>query len=745
MNLIINLKKGQYLVPDFQREFEWRPSDIRQLMRSIFSDYYIGNFLFWKGKRQNYEALSCESIFGYVGEPNPNFIVLDGQQRLTAIFYAFTAPDMPLPQRSNRYYFYIRIDRFIAEEYDEAFTYEWNKSANQVLQSSREEQYKRHIFPLSVVGESLFSVPNWLQGYEKYWAESAEECARHGDEVPAQIAREHATNAKQFADCISELVLQYKVSYIALDEDIEVAKVCDIFTQINSRGIQLDIFDLLNALLRPKSIQLKKMWRDAKPKFDFLGSDKTNVYILQVMSILTQGYCSPKYLYYLMPGQEKTVRDPSGSRRKEILINDANDFEKRWHTAVDALDKSIALLRHPQEFGVTSANYLPYESILPIFSALQSYVKTMPSQTQLEAQRKVRHWYWASVFTNRYSGSVESTAARDFFDVRAWIDSNETEPALLREFALTFRNLVLRNETKRGSSIYNGIFNLLILQGARDWVTGNVPHPDELDDHHIVPASWGQKYVPNNLINSILNRTPLTSTTNRDIIRDRLPNEYLRELIAANGEEQVSSMLAAHSISSKALEILLRDPFTPIDYEEFINERQRTIVEAIENLLVKRRLDLPPALRDLDKKLADLEIRLRTTIAVTLNGDKTLLPDHVANNVSQRIQKALNKDAAMDSERYDTLEGTLDFFDFRELQGTITSKQLWDRFAGRFRNKEQLDKHFDQIAELRNTIRHIRPLADYTRKEGEAAILWFEQVLSKGAVVPCVEPKPTLE
>ena len=30
-----------------------------------------------------------------------------------------------------------------------------------------------------------------------------------------------------------------------------------------------------------------------------------NVYILQVMSILRQAYCSPKYLYFLLPGQEK--------------------------------------------------------------------------------------------------------------------------------------------------------------------------------------------------------------------------------------------------------------------------------------------------------------------------------------------------------------------------------------------------------------------------------------------------------
>ena len=33
-----------------------------------------------------------------------------------------------------------------------------------------------------------------------------------------------------------------------LDRDLEIDKVCDIFTQINSRGIRLDVFDLVNAL-----------------------------------------------------------------------------------------------------------------------------------------------------------------------------------------------------------------------------------------------------------------------------------------------------------------------------------------------------------------------------------------------------------------------------------------------------------------------------------------------------------------
>ncbi len=40
--LLSRLKEGRFVIPDFQREFELNPWDIRDLMRSIFLDYYIG-------------------------------------------------------------------------------------------------------------------------------------------------------------------------------------------------------------------------------------------------------------------------------------------------------------------------------------------------------------------------------------------------------------------------------------------------------------------------------------------------------------------------------------------------------------------------------------------------------------------------------------------------------------------------------------------------------------------------------
>jgi hypothetical protein len=739
--LISRLKEGRFVIPDFQREFEWRPWDINSLMRSIFLDYYIGSLLLWKGKKENFDALSCEIVYGFdnktrqhpwnYGKGKAEHIVLDGQQRLTALYYAFVGPDVPLPNRVSRAVYYVNVEKFMNEQYDEAFQYEWHSRRLNKILNNPELQFEEHIFPLMVVGAGGWYLFGWVQSYEGYWNKAKEAAEKRGDDSLARKAALHAQNAKEFGEHIKGITEEYQIAYIELDRDIAVDKVCDIFTQINSKGIRLDVFDLVNALLKPKGLQLKHMWRKASSRFEFVESSKMSVYVLQVMSILCQSYCSPKYLYYLLPGQEKVVRTPDKTLIKEVLIPDIVDFERRWNIAVDELENSIRLLKHPHEFGVSSSEYMPYVSILPVFTALQAACNELPPNERMNAQRKIRHWYWASVFTNRYSGSVESTSARDFIDVKAWMSDDNARPSLLKEFQDRARNLDLYKETKKGTSVYNGIFNLLILQGARDWMTGKVPLHGDLDDHHIVPVSQAVGTLKSINVHTILNRTPLTAETNRRVINNRLPSEYLPELMKNSSQNQIRALLESHFISPTAFSILQRDPFGPDDYKAFISERQRTVVGAIENLLIKERLDLSPPLRELDARIEQTELALRQCIVDALDNNPEKLPPHIDKKLNDAIMRAAKKDALIDPENFKELSNKLEFADLRELQESITSRVSWEYFDVRFGNKETLNAKFGQLAELRNGIRHSRAVDEITRKEGEAAILWFKEVLGR--------------
>jgi Protein of unknown function DUF262 len=738
--LLTNLKSGAYVIPQFQRDFEWTPWDIRELMRSIFLDYFVGTLLLWKASPENISALACQSIYGRDDDPvsKGQHIVLDGQQRLTAIYYAFTAPNLPLPGRKNRFRFYIKVDRFM-DGADDAFDYHWTQWGHAAL-TDLNTQFERHLFSLSVVGEGGFALATWVHGYTTFWETCAKAADADGTHGQAAECRRLAEAGKTFGEMVNDIDKRYQIGYTQLEKNLEIDRVCEIFANLNSKGVRLDIFDLLNALVLPTGVELRRLWRAAKARLEFVESDRMNIYVLQVMSILRQdGYCSPKYLYYLMPGQRRMVRDVDGSLRAVSVVQDPDDFRALWHRAVTALANAVAELRDDGSFGVTAPRYLPYASILPAFAALRDEALALPHWSRAGGLRKTALWYWASVFMQRYSGSVESTAAKDFSAVKAWFQDDEAVPPVIADFKRRFRTFDLRTEIRPGNSVYNGFFNLLVVNGARDWVTGMLPASGRDDDHHIVPQRFAKELGLGWRIDTILNRTPLSPETNRHIMRDRLPNQYLNEWIDKTGAERVTHILATHLISPTAMSILMRNPFTSTDFDEFIAERDRSFKEAVDRLILEERTSLDPETRDLDERIEQAELGIRALVAHVLDGEKRLLPDQVLKRAEERSGVDQRKRPALDPTYYARLEGLLEYLDFQDLRTVITSTALWDRFEPLFRSKGIVETRWNQLADLRNAIRHSRPLDNLLRHDGQAALTWFKQVLS-GSPAPQIAP-----
>lgn len=733
-SLMEELKKGHFVIPDFQREFEWQPWDVLDLIKSIFMDYYIGTLLLWKGSKENYKMLSCEPIYAFNGTKSPQHIVLDGQQRLTAIYYAFFQPEMKFPRRAKPMVYFLNIQSFLDDDYEKAFWYDSLTNKNVELLANKQLQFEQHIFPLGVMKEGTWGTSDWIKAYRDYWQTKTDEIIADDEESIKTKARykAFAESAKEFKDAIEEMFNQYYISYIELDRDIDVAKVCDIFTQINSKGVTLDIFDLLNAILRPKEIYLKKMWHEAEDVLSYTDAKKMKIYVLQVMSILEQSYCSAKYLYYLVPEAMKTIKKPDGTKEKVVLVQDTNDFLKRWEESVKALKKAIQSLKSPRDYGAITPAFVPYPSIIPAFASIKSYVDSLSTPNKLDIQTKIRKWYWSSVFTNRYSSSVESTSAKDFQDLKKWFEDIDAEPEMIAEFIAKYKTIDLMNDNPKGSAIYNAIFNLFVINEARDWSTFDLPEYESLDDHHIVPHSIF-KDIAGSSINSILNRTPLSADTNRKIIKARMPNEYLKEMLENNDPKKVFDVLSSHLISKKAAEILLHNPFTKEDFEEFLSVRQETIRDAIENLLIKEKLDIPVSLQSSNDSIEKIELQLRDVIISTYSNEiqvyKSNTPSHIQEKVEKRVSSEIKKKPGLSIDDFNLFSERLNYFDLFELYEFLVSKTNWDVFEHKFKNKEQLQNRFNQLSTLRNCIRHSRDVSTIEKLDGEAAIAWFNQIL----------------
>lgn len=733
-SLVDELKKGRFVIPDFQREFEWEPWDVLDLIKSIFMDYYIGTLLLWKGSKDNFKMLSCENIYAFKGKPDPQHIVLDGQQRLTAIYYAFFQPDKPFPRRAKPMVYFLNIQALLNEDIEKAFWYDSITKKNQKILSDVEQQYEQHIFPLGVMQQGTWGTSDWIKGYRDYWQEKLDLIVDENDDFWSSKSKfsQYVQSAKDFKDVIEEMFNQYYISYIELDRDIDIAKVCDIFTQINSKGVRLDIFDLLNAILRPKEIFLKNLWQKAKESLNYTDPKKMKIYVLQVMSILEQAYCSAKYLYYLVPEAIKTIKKDDGSKEQIVLVNSSDEFVVRWNFATKALNKAIQSLKSPRDYGAIKPSYAPYPSIIPAFASIKAYIDQLNTPNKLDIQAKFRKWYWASVFTNSYSSSVESTSAKDFQDLKKWFDDDDSEPEVIGEFISSYRKLDLLNDHPKGSAIYNAIFNIFVINEARDWSSFELPEYDALDDHHIVPSSIF-KEIAGYSINSILNRTPLSENTNRYIIKNRMPNEYLKEILTNNNEEEVYKVLGSHLISKKAVSILLRNPFTKTDFEEFLKERQFTILDTIENLLIKEKIEIPVVLQELNNQIENVELSIRELIINVLSQNSknyhTVIPEHINFKIKKRIETELRKNPHLSSSDFESLNKMLSFFDLFELYDLIVSKSNWENFEEIFGVKEQLQQRFNQLSILRNGIRHSREVTKIEKLDGSAAIEWFNAIL----------------
>ena len=745
--LITKLKEGAYVIPDFQRDFEWDPSDINALIRSVFLDYFIGSLLLWRGQSETFDAFSCEPIYGFSGNQDRRHIVLDGQQRLTALYYAMVSPDLPPPNRKKRFLYFIRIDELMEHNFDRAFGYDWTNHAIN-LAMDREKQFQRHWFPLAVIGGGRFELPNWLQGYQMYWQSRATDIRTESDPNASDIEEAHLFSkyADDFSDHITKVTENYKVSYIELERDLGLEKICDIFTQINSRGVRLNVFDLMNAMLKPKGLQLKHMWRKSQEQYPNLSSkmnipSRMNVYVLQMMSILKQSYCSPDYIYYLTPGQTRRIRKADGAIYDQILIEDKDEFQQLWDRAVTVLNGSISLLLQPSQFGTISSTYLPYASILPVFAALQETLSQQVGSKKMDADRKVWQWYWASIFTNRYSGSVESTSAQDFREICKWIDDNDAPPRMISEFYEQIESLDLIQQSKSKSAIFKAVFNLMVLQGSLDWQTGRVPNYADIQSHHIVPRKWFSQVdddAVSLLVDTVINRTLITSETSRVFVRDRMPNEYLKELLEENDRAEILRILQTHCISQEALNVLLKRPFSFADFEAFLAIRSQTIREHLRNLLdrdqnVVEQMSSTKAIQSLDHRIEQVELALRNLICQELKGKVENLPGHVILILEDRLRGEKKRNPATPNTK--SLKFALSFADLRDLEKIIKSKNKWLFFERRFRNKSDLAYRFTQVVNLRNAVRHSRQIDEFTRADGEAGTIWFEKILGLDANV----------
>jgi len=346
--------------------------------------------------------------------------------------------------------------------------------------------------------------------------------------------------------------------------------------------MKLSTFDLMNAFLYPYGVELRKgLWEQEVPEELKTMDSNMNVNILKIISLQKQNYCSSKYLYNLIPGEETIREEPDGTRYKDILVESGQAFGELWKTAVNYAEetRSITMNTGGRDFGAIREEYIPYGTMLPVISAVLWEYDGSVSDPQF--RRMLKRWYWAAVFSKDYGGSSDTVMGSDFRDWKEWISQGKTMEQLAKVDAEFIEELDLKSIDK-GSGRYNGVICLLALNGPRDFYRGNILGTGDftdqrINDHHIFPKKVEginpEKRQSFDLYrDSIVNRTLILDDTNNKI-KKKKPSVYIEEMIeTGESEEQIKSLLKEHFISESAYEHLIND-----DFDNFIIEREKEI------------------------------------------------------------------------------------------------------------------------------------------------------------------------
>lgn len=84
-NILDKIEFGEYLIPEFQRDFVWDKRQMIDLFDSIIKGFPIGSIILWSPEKDDFESFGIIGGIKIKKSKQPHFYVLDGRQRLTTL------------------------------------------------------------------------------------------------------------------------------------------------------------------------------------------------------------------------------------------------------------------------------------------------------------------------------------------------------------------------------------------------------------------------------------------------------------------------------------------------------------------------------------------------------------------------------------------------------------------------------------------------------------------------------------
>ena len=328
-----------------------------------------------------------------------------------------------------------------------------------------------------------------------------------------------------------------------ISSDMDYEEIADIFVKINSKGTRIRITELLLALLALKIPgEFRKDFRDYIENLEDNGwYIDAGVVIRTLVAIsVKQG----RLAYF-----RSIARSISGE-----------DLRNNWAITKKSLEECFRILE--ENLGVKNSDILPSQYVL---ISLAFYISQKKNAFSEKDTREFILWFLLASFWGRYAGSPETRLDEDIKSIA----ENKNLSRSFQSLKSQVGRLLIDEERFAGKSKNSKLLLYVVARnaGAEDWWKGHKITTTDYEEHHIIPRSLLKKSdYEYTLIDDTANIAFLTEKANRKISSSS-PEKYLASIDLAKLEKQ----------------------FVPLDknlwkienYEHFLQQRRKTIVEAV--------------------------------------------------------------------------------------------------------------------------------------------------------------------
>jgi hypothetical protein len=426
--LLDGIAEGSVVLPDFQRDFVWSEGDIASLVATVMMGWPAGSLLLMRGAPEFFETREFEGAPSKA--PVTQYVVLDGQQRLTALFHALRDGG-----GDARYVLDLdKLDKIRRSSIGEVLSAEELEEAIEVFDVRDLDRRLRPSAsgPLLVPFSALASASAFFE-----WRDYASSQAPPGlqDSVRTRLADAY----REFLGTVNH----FQFPVVIMENDLPTEAVARIFERINKGGQELSTFDLLVARAYSPDWNLRLEWDRAQRETD-----------------LIEIYLRDEGLPVL---QALALREFADVRRPALLKLNPPTIQREWDASVEAMEKAAEFV---ERSGMRSRPWVPYQQLLVPLAALAL-------AHDLEAWRPLlESWLWARSLQMDYDVASSTKMSADFATLSDAIALHEP---------LTFKvslDPLLEATRRQQGALWRTFLSLMLRNQAVDPFTGAAMAPE---------------------------------------------------------------------------------------------------------------------------------------------------------------------------------------------------------------------------------------------------------------------------